>query len=265
MSLRHNLKKYLPWPVLYFYRKFYYLPLDAKAAAKLLCGRTKVKASFGQKLSLVFKFYLISYKVDCPHTENELLTIARDILNIDPDVPGAILEAGAYHGGSTAKLSLVARLAGRELLVFDSFEGMPENSEVGGRSIFGREHHFPKGSHAVGLGEVRANVQKYGDISCTRLFKGFFKDTLPGLREPIAAACVNVDLEGSTRDCLKHVFPLIPKGGLFFSQDGHFPWIIELLRDTGLWEGEIGVPKPKMEGLGTSKLVVIHPHTKLME
>ncbi len=257
MSLRHNLKKHLPWPLLYLYRKVYYFPLDLKAAVKLLCHGTKTKTTFGGRWMLVRKFYLISYRVDCPHTENELLTIARDILSIPSDVPGAILEAGAFHGGSTAKLSLVAKLAGRELLVFDSFEGMPENSEGGGKSIFGREHHFPKGSHAVGLEEVRENVAKYGDISRAKFFKGFFKDTLPGLREPIAAACVNVDLKESTRDCLKYVFPLVPKGGLFFSQDGHFPWVIELLRDPGFWGVEMGIPKPAMEGLGTSKLVVI--------
>lgn len=244
----------------YLYRKVYYFPLDLKAVLKLLCHGTKTKTTLGQRWMLVRKFYLISYKVDCPHTENELLTIARDILNIAPDVPGALLEAGAYHGGSTAKLSLVAKLANRDFLVFDSFEGMPANAEAGGRSIFGREHHFPKGSHAVGLEEVRANVRQYGDISRVRFFKGFFQDTLPSLREPIAAACVNVDLKASTEDCIKYVFPLIPKGGLFFSQDGHFPWIIELLRDTGFWEGAMGVPKPKMDGLGTSKLVVIHPH-----
>ncbi len=259
MSLRSKIKKGLPWPLLYLYRKVYYFPKDAKAAIRLLFHRTKTKTTFGERWDLIKKFYFVSYKVDCPHTENELLTIALDILNISPDVPGVILEAGAFHGGSTAKLSLVARLAGRELLVFDSFEGMPENSERHGQSIFGREHHFPKGSHAVALEEVRGNVAKYGDASRVKFFKGWFKDTLPVSREPIAAACVNVDLKESTRECLKDVFPLIPKGGLFFSQDGHFPWVIELLRDPGFWEGEMGVPRPQMEGLGTSKLVVIRP------
>ncbi len=259
MSLRHKIKNRLPWSLLYLYRKVYYFPLDVRAALKLVCHNTKTQTTIGERWGLVWRFYLISYKVDCPHTEHELLTIARDILNIAPDVPGAILEAGAFHGGSTAKLSLVARLAGRELLVFDSFEGMPANNESGGKSIFGREHHFPQGSHAVALDEVRANVTQYGDISRVKFFKGFFKDTLPGLLGPIAAACVNVDLRESTRDCLKYIFPLIPKGGLFFSQDGHFPWIIELLGDAGFWEGEMGIQKPAMEGLGRSKLVVIHP------
>lgn len=259
MSLRHNIKKITPWPIHYLYRKVYYFPLDLKAALKLLCRGTKTKTTFGERWALIRRFYVISYKVDCPHTENELLTIARDILNIDPAVPGALLEAGAFHGGSTAKLSLVARIAGRDLLVFDSFEGMPENAEAGGRSIFGREHHFPKGSHAVGIDEVKANVGRYGDISRTKFFKGFFKDTLPGLRGPIAAACVNVDLKESTRDCIKYVFPLIPRGGIFFSQDGHFPWIIEFLKDDGFWKGEMGIPRPEMKGLGTSKLVAIYP------
>ncbi len=259
MSLRSKLKRKLPWPFLYLYRKAYYFPLDFAAAAKLLFHGTKTKTTLGERFMLVRKFYLISYKVDCPHTENELLTIARDILNIPSELTGIILEAGAFHGGSTAKLSLVAKLAGRDLFIFDSFEGMPENSEEGGKSIFGREHHFPKGSHAVGLEEVRANVERYGDVARTKFFKGFFNDTLPVLKEPVAAACVNVDLASSTRECLRYILPLVPRGGLFFSQDGHFPWIIALLRDPAFWEKELGRPRPKMDGLGTSKLVVIHP------
>jgi len=62
---------------------------------------------------------------------------------------GAIVEAGSFHGGSTAKLSLVAKWCDRQLHVFDSFAGMPANNEAHGKSIYGREHHFPKGSHAV--------------------------------------------------------------------------------------------------------------------
>lgn len=172
-------------------------------------------------------------------------------------VPGVIVEAGAYYGGSTAKLSLVAKLCGRDLRVFDSFEGMPENSEVHGKSIFGREHRFPKGSHAVSLTEVTRNVGKYGDLSRCRFYKGWFNETMPNFKEPVAAACINVDLVQSTKDCLKYLYPLVQAGGVVLSGDGHFPWIIGLLGDGSFWEHEVGFKKPKMEGLGRSKLVVI--------
>jgi len=136
----------------------YYFPQDFLAAIGFLFHGTKSKTSFWQRLFLVWSFYKISYKVISPHTEHELITIARQILNLGYEVPGVIVEAGAFHGGSTAKFSRVAKLCNRELVVFDSFEGMPENRESHGKSIFGREHHFPKGSHAVVLDEVKYHV-----------------------------------------------------------------------------------------------------------
>jgi O-methyltransferase len=257
MSLRSTVKKHLPWPLHYIYRKIYYLPKDLPAAVGFLVHPTKSPTTLVARLKLVYEFYAISYYVDCPHTEHELLAITKRILNLGSHIPGVIVEAGAYHGGSTAKLSLVARLCNRQLAVFDSFEGMPENSEVHGKSIFGREHHFPKGSHTVAIDEVKKNIARFGDIERCRFYKGWFGDTMPKFKEKVAVACINADLVQSTKDCLANLYPLMQKGGIIFSQDGHFPWIIELLEDDNFWQSEIGVEKPLMEGLGSSKLVAI--------
>jgi len=257
MTLRSRIKRMTPWPIHYLYRKIYYFPQDFPAAMGLLFHKTKSRTTFAERARLIRKFYAISYYVDCPHTENELITIARRILDLGAGVPGVIVEAGAFHGGSTAKLSLVAKLCNRKFHVFDSFEGMPDNAEVHGKSIYGREHHFPKGSHAVGLEEVRENVGRFGDITCVEFHKGFFADTMPHFREVVAAACINVDLAQSTKDCLRYLYPLTSSGGVIFSQDAHFPWIIELLDDNTFWEKEIGIKKPTLVGLGLSKLVAI--------
>ena len=231
MSLRSYLKS--QWPLLYIYRKIYYAPKDIPAALGFIFHGTKSPTTFGARLALVLKFYKISYYVDCPHTEHEMIAITRQILDLgaaNGAVPGAIVEAGSFHGGSTAKLSLVAALCDRQLEVFDSFAGMPENSEAHGKSIYGREHHFPKGSHAVPFEEVKNNVARYGDASRAHFHKGFFSDTMPAFHEPVAAACVNVDLVQSTRDCFHYLYPLLPPGGIIISQDAHFPWIIELFK-----------------------------------
>lgn len=254
MSLRSYLKG--QWPLLYIYRKAYYAPKDVPAAFGFVFSGTKTPTSFGARLSLVVKFYTISYYVDCPHTEHEMISIARQILDLGA-VPGAIVEAGSFHGGSTAKLSLVARLCGRELHVFDSFAGMPENEEEHGKSIYGREHHFPKGSHAVPFEEVKGNVARYGDASRAQYHKGFFSDTMPGFHAPVAAACVNVDLVRSTRDCYHYLYPLLSPGGIIISQDAHFPWIIALFNDPAFWEKEVGIKKPAIPGLGTLKFVTV--------
>ena len=257
MSLRHTIKTRTPWPLHYLYRKIYYAPQDIPAALGFLFHGTATPTSFFDRLGLISSFYRISYRVDCPHTEHELITITRTILNLAPQTPGAIVEAGAFHGGSTAKLSLVARLANRCFEVFDSFEGMPENTESHGKSIYGREHHFPKGSHAVGLDEVRGNVERYGDISRTTFHKGFFSDTMPHFKSPVAASCINVDLVQSTKDCLRYLYPLTSPGGVIYSQDAHFPWIISLFRDPEFWKKEVGIAPPHIDGLGNLKFVAI--------
>jgi O-methyltransferase len=267
MSLRSTIKKHvaLPWPLLYIYRKVYYAPKDIPAACGFIFSGTKSPTTFGARLALVLKFYKISYYVDCPHTEHEMISITKQILDLGSaaatsaaaGVPGAIVEAGSFHGGSTAKLSLVAKLCDRQLHVFDSFEGMPENNEAHGKSIYGREHHFPKGSHAVPFEEVKNNVARYGDASRTQYHKGFFSDTMPLFHERVAAACVNVDLVQSTRNCFHYLYPLLPPGGIIISQDAHFPWIIELFESDAFWRDEIGIKKPVMEGLGTLKFVTV--------
>ncbi len=256
MSIRSYLKS--KWPLLYIYRKIYYAPKDIAAACGFIFHGTKSPTSFRDRFGLVLRFYKISYVVDCPHTEHEMIAIARQIFDLGGGVPGAIVEAGSFHGGSTAKLSLVARLCGRDFHVFDSFEGMPPNAETGGKSIYGREHHFPKGSHAVPFEEVKGNVARWGDASRAHYHKGFFSDTMPSFRAPVAAACVNVDLASSTRDCFKYLWPLLPPGGIIISQDAHFPWIIELLRDDAFWRDELGVARrPDIPGLGVLKFVTV--------
>ena len=259
MSVRSTIKKHvgIPWSVLYIYRKFYYAPKDIPAALVFLFNATKSPTTFSQRLGLIGNFYKISYFVDCPHTEHELLVIARQILDLGAEIPGRIVEAGSFHGGSTAKLSLVAALCDRKFDVFDSFAGMPENSESHGKSIYGREHHFPKGSHAVPFEEVKNNVQVYGDPTRVDFYKGFFSDTMPHYKEAVAAACINVDLVQSTKDCYRYLYPLLATDGIIISQDAHFPWIIELFNDEIFWEKEIGIKKPKMAGLGSLKFVTI--------
>jgi O-methyltransferase len=257
MSLKQAIKK--NWTLLYIWRKIYYAPKDIPAAVAFLLHTTASPTTFYERLNLIFTFYNISYRVNCPHTEHELLTIAKLILNLGDKVPGVIVEAGSFYGGSSAKLSLVAKLCNRQLMIFDSFEGMPENTEEGGKSIFGREHHFPKGSHAVSLDTVKNNVKNYGDISRCTFYKGWLQDTLAQLKEPVAAACLNVDLLQSTKDCLHFLYPLMSPGGVIISQDGHFPWIIDLLGNNTFWQNNLGTKKPFMEGLGTSKFVVIWP------
>jgi len=216
-----------------------------------------VRISRAQRLALVERFYAAGRRIQNAHAVPELLQVARFVLSLDPEVPGCVVEAGSFKGGSAACLSRVARLAARRFVIFDSFEGIPENDEEHGVAMGGNAVAFPKGSYAGALEEVRANIQAHGDLTVCEFRKGWFEDTMPGFREPVAAAYVDVDLVSSTRTCLRELYPQLIPGGRIFSQDGHLPRVRELLEDAAFWRDEVGCEKPEMRGLHESKIVEI--------
>jgi O-methyltransferase len=257
MSLKEKIKSLLPWPFLYFFRKLRSLPEDLPILLSFLFRRTKTPTTFIQRLSLMVKCYRISYSVDCPHMENEIIKVMAAIFSLAPNSKGIIAEAGSYKGGSSAKISLAARLAKRKFFIFDSFEGLPAHQEIHEKNIFGGEAYFPPGSYAGSLEEVKTNIRKFGAIEVCEFKKGWFENTMPLLRESIGVGYLDVDLESSTRTCLKYLYPLVIPGGILLSQDGHLPWIIRLLANEEFWQKQVGCEKPEMIGLGKEKLVII--------
>jgi O-methyltransferase len=213
------------------------------------------RATFVQRWELVRRLMLITRELICYHTQSEILAPIKAILALPPEVPGVVVEAGCCKGGSTAKLSLAAALAGRKLIVFDSFEGMPDHSEPHDKNIWGGSAEFPKGGYLGTLEEVTANVSRFGEISVCRFVKGFFDTTMPDFSEPVAVAYLDVDLASSTRTCLKYLWPLIQPRGVLFSQDGHLPLVIKVFEDDDFWRREVQSTKPAILGLGKSKLI----------
>lgn len=212
----------------------------------------------GERRELVRRYMAISAGMTCAHTQEQMLGFAATILRIPPEVEGVVVEAGCFKGGSTAKFSLAARAAGRKLVVFDSFEGIPPNDEDHGHNLFGQHTpHFEAGSYAGGLDEVRGNVARWGAPEVCEYVPGWFENSMPGFNRPVAAAYVDVDLASSTRTCLKYLYPLLVPGGVLYSHDGHLPLVREVLTDDAFWRDEVGFPRPPIEGLGERKLVVI--------
>lgn len=246
-----------PWPALYLWRKIRSLKEDFPIIVDFLFKKTKTSTSFLKRLLLILQFYKISYLVDCPHMENEMIRVAQAILNLDPKIPGVILEAGSYKGGSGAKISQATAIIGRKLYLFDSFEGLPEHKEIHSKNIYGGDAYFPAGSYKGTIEEVKSVIRKYGRIENCEFIKGWFNDTMPNFKEPIAVAYIDVDLKSSTETCLKYLYPLLADKGILFSQDGHLPWIIELLKDNSFWEKIVKIKKPEIKGLGIKKLIEI--------
>ena len=211
--------------------------------------------------SLLTKFLDIRKHIDCPHNESHILSFVVEMFAAHSRAgsDGVFIEAGCYKGGSTAKLSQVAKHLGRGLVVFDSFEGLPKNQEDHDKSIFGYsiKGWFESGGFAGSLQEVQKNVTEHGNIEVCRFIKGWFDDTMPDFQEPILGAYIDVDLVSSTRTCLINLYPLIVPGGVLISQDGDFPLVLELFEDECFWQEEIGCPMPEIQGLRQSKILKI--------
>ena len=116
------------------------------------------------------------------------LAMALKIFETSPDVPGNIIECGTWKGGSAANLSLVCKITGRKLIIYDSFEGLPDGKH-GDREA----KHYKKGDYCGTIDEVKSNIAKYGAIECCQFIKGWFDDTLPKLNSAVLLAFLDVD------------------------------------------------------------------------
>jgi O-methyltransferase len=226
-------------------------------ALKHLLARRDIEVSVAGRLRLIMKLYWITVHVQSPHTQAEILAFVEDILALPKDSPQYVVEAGCFVGSSTAKFSLAAALAGKTLVVFDSFAGIPPNEEVHDTNLSGATNlpGFKAGDWHGELEEVQSNVRRYGRIDVCEFVPGWFDDTMPQFDRPIAAAYIDVDLASSTRTCLRYLYPLLRSGGALFSQDGHLPLVVEVLGDESFWRDEVGYEPPTLEGLGGQKLV----------
>jgi len=229
---------------------------DRAAIVAFLRARYPVALPLAARLRLVARFLHITNRVRTYHTQAELLTVADRVLRLAGRPGLTVVEAGAGKGGGTAKLSLVARLAGARLLVCDSFQGMPPNDETH-ETIWGRRTEFRMGAFRGTLATVRRTVARYGAPETCTFVKGWFDDTLPPLPGPFDVVLLDVDLVASTRTCVRMLFPRIRAGGTLLSQDGHLRATVALLSDERFWRDEVGVAPPRIAGLGVAKLLEV--------
>lgn len=140
----------------------------------------------------------------------ELLHVANHLyLLAAAGVPGVLLECGCFKGFSSACLSHACAFLGRDLVVADSFQGLP------GKTGPGEEGYRP-GDFRGAREEVEANVRLFGRVDRVRFVEGWFRDTLPDLSDPIALLWMDVDLYASATDVLDATWgKLDPRAAIF--------------------------------------------------
>jgi hypothetical protein len=174
------------------------------------------------------------------------LAMAVKLLELPPKTRGAVVECGCWEGGSTANLSLVCEIVGRDLIVYDSFEGLPA-PEADDR--YARPELV--GHYRGSLDQVRENVRRYGALDPCQFRAGWFRDTLPGHTEPIAMCFLDVDYESSLYDCVVNLWPhLIERGYVFIDEYSRIDYCA-LFFSERFWREEFGTEPPGLLGSGT--------------
>lgn len=174
------------------------------------------------------------------------LAMALKIMETSPEVTGDIIECGTWKGGSAANLSLVCKLVGRKLRIYDSFEGLPEGEENDREA-----KHYTKGDYSGCLEEVERNIERYGAIECCEFVKGWFKDTLPTLHEPVLLAFLDVDLEASLDICVRYIWPNLIDTGYMFTDEFVAIDYCALFYSEKYWDKYFKRVPPGLIGVGT--------------
>mmetsp|Transcript_35888 Transcript_35888/g.61565 ORF Transcript_35888/g.61565 Transcript_35888/m.61565 type:complete len:375 (+) Transcript_35888:392-1516(+) len=147
-------------------------------------------------------------------------------------VKGSYLEAGVWRGGMSIFATAVVETyqLGRTVYLCDSFEGLPPprpGSLRADETVY-RESYDK--SLSMGEAHVADNFHMYGvPTKGVHFVKGFFVDSLPGLREQLIARNESLsvlrmdgDMYDSTIDILYNLYDLVSVGGYIVIDD--FGW-----------------------------------------
>jgi O-methyltransferase len=174
------------------------------------------------------------------------LAMAAKLLEIPPDVEGVVVECGSYLGGSTANLSLACELAGRELIVYDSFQGLPAP-----RGNDRYAHQSRTGFLDAPLDQVKENVRRFGRIERCTFRVGWFAETLPDHTEPVVLAFLDVDYQASLDDCITHLWPHLIEKGYVFTDEYIFTEFCALFWSERYWKQRFDTQPPGLIGSGS--------------
>lgn len=199
-----------------------------------------------RRLALVFRLWRNTRRIETGISYKAHVAMAAKLLATPPEVDGVVVECGSWNGGTTANLSLICRVAGRQLIVYDSFEGLPA-AEPGDR------HARPeaRGLYCGDLDTVRSNVSRYGDISRCEFRQGWFADTLPHHDRRIVLMYLDVDFQSSLHDCVVNLWPHLTRKGYTFVDEYVLLDYCGLFWSESFWERHFAARPPGLMGSGT--------------
>jgi len=204
---------------------------------------------------IVERFERIDCEVPTATTPSDGLFLAEMVFNTRGQ--GPLVECGCYAGASSAKLSILAKLVGRGLIICDSFEGLPVADPNDLKDHHCRESDtwvtdWTAGRYASGLENVQSNIRNYGEIQACKFVLGWFQETLvdANLPKQISFAFADVDLATSARDCFVALWPRVSDGGIYVTHDTAYIKVLQELYSPDLWRHKFMSTPPILFGAG---------------
>ncbi len=139
------------------------------------------------------------------------------------NIPGDLIETGVWRGGSCILMRGLLAAYGdtaRKVVLADSFDGLPPPQADLYPADEG-DSHYTFRQLAITLEDVQANFAAYGLLDDQLEFlKGWFRDTLPGLRgRRFAVIRLDGDMYESTMDGLVNLYDGLSPGGYLIVDD----------------------------------------------
>ncbi len=150
----------------------------------------------------------------------KLYRLGQDIVN--REIPGDFVECGVCNGGSAAAIACAMRDTGRQVWLYDSFEGLPSPKPIDGSDA---DEYFGK---CVGAEETVREAMGILDFPEDKYIirKGWFEDTFKApLPQAVSLLHIDADWYDSVMLSLNTFYDLVPDGGII------------ILDDFGHWEG----------------------------
>ncbi len=182
-----------------------------------------------------FKHVRITSPYTMTSREGLLWTNKIALQVIDNNIPGSFVECGVARGGCSALMALVARQENkhRKTWLFDSYEGLPPQSELDGEQKAIR--HKDRKANDLAEGYCYGSYEDVSRLIYNKLqlsfddvtlVKGWFQDALPEWKSKIGQIAV-LRLDGdwyeSTKCCLENLYDSVAVGGYVIIDDYSLP------------------------------------------
>jgi len=191
-------------------------------------------------------------KIDSATSIDVHLELGKRILNL-PKNDGSIVECGCYQGASSVSLSIFSKIVGKNLIIYDSFEGLPpDDDNVGKRNypFLSLTGTYKKGMYKSSIENVINNLKFYGEYDLCELRKGYFNKSLIQHKEKIDFLFLDVDLVQSTSDCIQHLWTFVNNGSYIYTDDACDMDVVKFWFDKEWWNKNLNCEPPSYIGSG---------------